>query len=78
MKTATKVKIVQLGLMAMGLFLLIIGLGHIFFPELAHEVVGQKAFNPIHPYIGLAARELGILFFVFGIMSLMAVRPIKA
>ena len=78
MKTATKVKIVQLGLVAMGLFLLIIGLGHIFFPELAHQIVGQRAFDSSNPFMSLAAREIGILFSVFGIASLIAaLNPLK-
>ncbi|MCK4554930.1 hypothetical protein KAU19_08335, partial [Candidatus Parcubacteria bacterium] len=29
-------------------------------------------FDPTHPYMGLAARELGILFSVFGIAALIA------
>ena len=72
MKTETKIKIVRFGLVAMGLFLLIIGLGHIFFPELTHRIVGQRAFDPSHPFMSLAAREMGILFFVFGVASLIA------
>ena len=77
-KTENKIKIVQVGLVGLAMFLLTIGLGHIFFPELSHEIVGQKAFDPEHPFMAAAAREMGILFSVLGIASLIAAfNPLK-
>jgi hypothetical protein len=79
MTTVTKVKIVRSVLIATGIFLLVNGLGHIFFSVKIHEIVGGGAiFDINNPWIALAAREMGVLFSVIGIAAcIAAINPLK-
>ena len=72
MKIETKIYLVQRALAAMGVFLLVIGLGHIFFPEQGHQLIGQTAFDAHNPWMLLAARGLGIFFSVMGLAAFIA------
>jgi len=79
MTTQTRVKIVRSLLIATGIFLLVNGLGHIFFPVRIHEIVGGGGiFDINHPWMALAAREMGVLFSVFGVAALIAaINPLR-
>ena len=79
MSTRTRVKVIRPILIAMGIYLLIIGLGHIFFPDATHEAVGGgEIFDPNHPWMKIASREMGVLFFVIGVAAcIAAIEPLK-
>ena len=79
MTIVTRVKIVRSVLIATGIFLLVNGLGHIFFPVKIHEIVGGGAiFDINNPWMALAAREMGVLFSVIGIAAcIAAINPLK-
>jgi hypothetical protein len=68
----TKIKIVRGILIIIGIFLLIIGLGHIFFPEQGHQLIGQTAFDASNPWMLLASRGLGVHFLVMGLAAFIA------
>ncbi len=78
MKIETKIHLVQRALAVMAVFLLALGLGHIFFPEQGHQLIGQRAFDARNPWMLLAARGLGVHFLVMGIVAFIAAfDPIK-
>ena len=62
----------------MGIFLISFGLGHIFFPEEGHQLIKQEIFDPDDPWMAIAVVEMGVMFFVFGLISFVAAKdPIK-
>lgn len=78
LRTEKKTKITKTFLSILGIYLVGLGLGHIFFPEEGHRLIGQKMFDPNNPWMIIAATEMGVMFFVFGLISFVAARdPIK-
>ncbi len=77
-QTKTKIKITKSALLILGIYLIGLGLGHIFFSEEGHRLIGQEIFDPANPWMMIAAVEMGVVFSVFGLMSFVAAKdPIK-
>jgi uncharacterized membrane protein len=77
-KKMPKIKITKTILFILGIYLIGLGLGHLFFPEQGHQLIKQEIFDSNNPWMAIAVAEMGIMFFVFGIAALIAARnPIK-
>jgi hypothetical protein len=73
-----KLKITKIILYFLGFYLIGVGIGHLFFPKQGHQLIKQEIFDPSNPWMAIAAAEMGIMFLVFGIASLIAAgNPIK-
>ena len=74
----SKLEITKTILFILGIYLISLGLGHLFFPEQGHQLIKQEIFDSNNPWMAIAAAEMGIMFFVFGIAALIAAKnPIK-
>ena len=74
----SKLKITKTILFILGIYLIGLGLGHLFFPEQGHQLIKQEIFDSSNPWMAIAVAEMGIMFFVFGIAALIAAKnPIK-
>ena len=74
----SKLEITKTILFILGIYLIGLGLGHLFFPEQGHQLIKQEIFDSSNPWMAIAAAEMGVMFFVFGIAALIAAKnPIK-